>query len=1005
MDKVMIKALKNKRKTLLFVFLAITLVLATWYKLKIQGITLTEETNTEITETASNNEASDEQPISTTFNLKSTAKSSTLQQITINYKVDFSTTATGLDEDYKYDDEGIENPTVQGGTTYTITINNGESTTIENLSKKYATPYDQAQTVSKDKAVLEFLGWKVNNSSTVQIQPETELTWEQLSSYANNGVINLTTKWDLKEIYETVNFYINYKSQALDTEGNIIDQGTAPFTPSLWAAYVGNASATHDYDIADKTSDNSFTIDKTVRAMEGDKNNGSVFVYDFPSDEHILKKLKDYAENLTVDGQAVDENELNLEHYAIRWYVFKYIDADGYHIDGKLVRKEGKMTVTKTFTGSKKALEKVSGYDFDTSTNTGNTSYYINVKGGDTDLNLYTKNNALHCSKKEHTHTEKCFEKQSLLKCTKEHTHSSDCYVQIDGVICGKLEHTHTSPTCYVKVSNESYTVDEATTYKLTYTWVVDTKYGINYTVTEKNYNVTTTDDNGNIENYIIETNYEVIDPDSSQTKEQTIGNSAHAMGVNNYTIDSKDPVDTSKIIAINFTNTYMPISAIKIKKEDSITNNPLANAEFSIYLMDSKGNYDNKLPLKFTYDEGIYTYAENGDKTILITSQEGLITINKLPIGKKYKLIETSVPDGYNQESAIGVTLDVKQTGEIVPEITAGTGRGYDATIKTLKIYNISRLTNVKVTKKWNEVPENYIKPVTIDLYLNNTPISSYNLGDSIVQTQILDKQTNQWSYEWSNLPLYINGARAIYSVRETKIGDLNAVTEGVYDSTQGIWKSKDAYTQYRAQTTPQKYYNSNNQEITDNNKIGKETKLISIDLVNTLHLVKINVNKTSPLGNVIDGVKFQLQKIDESGNIDSTFEARTLITSEEGKLSFVDLEYNTKYVLTEIEGNKGYYLDSTPIYVIIKKVEEDVDELILYKDNTFTEEAVEGDYEYVSLNEQKTELNVINIPYTPMPKAGGSGVYGFYILGIFLMGSSIIIIYLKTNKIKKGR
>lgn len=43
MEKAMTDVLKYKRKTFLFVFLAIALVLATWYKLKIQGITLTED--------------------------------------------------------------------------------------------------------------------------------------------------------------------------------------------------------------------------------------------------------------------------------------------------------------------------------------------------------------------------------------------------------------------------------------------------------------------------------------------------------------------------------------------------------------------------------------------------------------------------------------------------------------------------------------------------------------------------------------------------------------------------------------------------------------------------------------------------------------------------------------------------------------------------------------------------------------------------------------------------
>ena len=47
MNKAMTDVLKDKRKTFLFVFLAIALVLATWYKLKIQGITMTDDVSYE----------------------------------------------------------------------------------------------------------------------------------------------------------------------------------------------------------------------------------------------------------------------------------------------------------------------------------------------------------------------------------------------------------------------------------------------------------------------------------------------------------------------------------------------------------------------------------------------------------------------------------------------------------------------------------------------------------------------------------------------------------------------------------------------------------------------------------------------------------------------------------------------------------------------------------------------------------------------------------------------
>lgn len=884
-------------------------------------------------------------------------------QITIIYTVDTSTNATGIDAKYLYD--GIAIPTVQGSNTYTTTITYSDGTIIEDLSDKYVTPYNSEATISKDRIVLEFTGWKVNNTSTT-INAQTELTWSELYNYAQNGVINLNTIWSrIRNNRNYVNFYIRYDSVAVDTDGNITSQATDKYTPSLWASYVGNESLAEN--IADTTSDNSYTANKNIRALEGVKENAA-YIYSEPTDEYVLSQLKIYADYLSIDGESVPIDELDMEHYEVRWYVFK-IQNDCWHIDGKLVRKEGKMVVSKTFTGSKAAIEAVTGYSFETNNTSLSSNYYLEMIGGDTTTNLYLSDASL---------------------------------------VNGTTEQNGVS------------------TYELTYTWVVDVKYGINYTITEKNYN---------IDNYITNTIYNIVDPESTkykkvynadgtyyydkdadgnfittytnQSKGSTTSDRATVMGVNNYAIDSSETIDNSKIINVNFTNTYAPTSAITIKKDDSVTNNGLANAQFSLYEVKDDGSTDENVPLKFTYNESIYTYNENGSITVLTSPSGGSIIIDGLPSGKTYKLVEISVPDGYDGNSSVEVTLTAQGDGVIVPVITKGTGKDYDTTNKILEVDNASKLTDVKVTKKWQDVSEEYIKDVIVELYLNNIPISNYNLnydlnGDGtiddkdVVQKQVVLNSENSWTYTWDNLPLYVDGSKAIYTVREVQIGEIKAVTNGQYNSETGTWESYDAYTQYRAHTTAQTETKDSDGNVTQ----------VSFDLINTIHLVKININKISPLGVAIDGVKFKLQKVDDSGNIDSTFEARELITSSDGKLSFVDLEYNTKYVITEIEGNKGYYLDSTPIYVIINKGEQgQEDTLTLYTDNTFTTEAVAGDYEYVSLNDAKDTLNIINISHTPMPKAGGCGVYSFYILGILLMGCSTIIIYLRKNKIKKGK
>jgi len=407
---------------------------------------------------------------------KHTSKAATqTEQIKIIYTVDLSTTATGLSSDYLYDDTAV--PTVQGKNTYTKTITYNNSTTLEKLSDEYVTPYDSVtEKDTGDRKLLKFTGWKVNNTSTI-LAAGKKLTWSQLSNYASNGTIKLTTTWknDFQN-YEYANFYINYKSEALDSEGDVsISRDEENFTPSLWATYVGNSNAESE-SVVGSTKDNSFKVNSEIRALYGDKGDNSIYLLTFPSDEYILERLKSYVDVLSIDGQSINKDELDLEHYSLRWYVFK-LQKGCWHIDGKLVRNEGKMTVTKTFIGPGEAIQKVT-------TNT--EKFYINVKGGNTDINLY---------------------------------------------------------------------IDDATTSdSQTYTWVIDIKYGINYTLSEHNYI---------IDRYVTESVNKIVDPDNIQTTSSIPSTTANVVGINNYAIDSTETLDPSKILSVNFTNTYISTASI----------------------------------------------------------------------------------------------------------------------------------------------------------------------------------------------------------------------------------------------------------------------------------------------------------------------------------------------------------------------------------------------------------------------------------------------------------
>ena len=89
---------------------------------------------------------------------------------------------------------------------------------------------------------------------------------------------------------------------------------------------------------------------------------GGTYIYklaEFPSDEAVLKAIRDGNQNITVDGAIVEKKDITTDNFTVRWCVFKHNITDQWHIDGMLVRKQGKLAVTKTFYGDQDAINAV----------------------------------------------------------------------------------------------------------------------------------------------------------------------------------------------------------------------------------------------------------------------------------------------------------------------------------------------------------------------------------------------------------------------------------------------------------------------------------------------------------------------------------------------------------------------------------------------------------------------------------------------------------------------
>lgn len=285
--------------------------------------------------------------------------------LTIRYVVNFPTSLT------YYSGTTVTMPTVPTmadgtATSKTVTVPSGSGTTILDVSSHKVT----ARTGHGKGFTLPvaFQGWQLG-STTTTVYPNANPTWEGLESMdaadgTDDDIITLNGIWNYSA-RNTVNFSVCLDITKENANGTL-DTSTGNFTASLFSTYVGNPNATYnanDYNRENGTDAEQKAVDENIRNLAG-YSETNLWFYDFPTDQYIFDKLKTDSQvtggKLFVDkngdgvvtaDEVVKVDELSPEAFAIRWYAFKLDGTDGWHIDGKLVRKKGYIVVKKTFEG------------------------------------------------------------------------------------------------------------------------------------------------------------------------------------------------------------------------------------------------------------------------------------------------------------------------------------------------------------------------------------------------------------------------------------------------------------------------------------------------------------------------------------------------------------------------------------------------------------------------------------------------------------------------------
>lgn len=746
------------------------------------------------------------------------------QKLRVVYNTDVS---KSLDDIFSKNDQNYQEVVqpchIKGAITYTT------SEIPKNASYTVLRPDDDYAVVNHTKYSKQYYYtfdcWEV---TTVGGEKKTipvgdVLNYATLQEYANaDAEVQLQAKWkllDAKNRPDSVNFFVGLGCEILDYGGNTKQQPKENFTKDsvystrihgtdhvighalmdennkyqagIYVADAASAKTAFDLDedlrnaannIPLRVTSNETATQSIYCPLDKGVNEAEITVDSMPTDEEIFRKIRNSKEEVyksdpnNPDNKVIIPKEnLTTDKYAIRWYVLKYQNSDGWHIDGVLVEKNAKVIIKKTFVGDSEAIAEVK------------KNYFITV----------TKSN------------DPSDERTLTLKAASSSDSTSLGYT----------------------------TYDKATD---TYTWVVEGYQGEQYTVKEHNYTAKdiTIDKNsraGTLKKAFTSTsrysihNAENHEHDTNGDKPYTDDGVSVTMAA--YATD----IDNQYYQTVHLTNIYAQAGILTLSKADRVTGHGLGNVQFKLSNQDGsplellRRPNTNQYSVK-TQQAGKLDYTEPVPDNIVQTDANGYVQLRLPPLidgdtldvsyeGKYY--LEEILPEGYT--GAKKISIIVTDQGEVRFTIVALDDNDNDTTDTWLDntqndapiLYNTSKmLTTVTAVKKWTATTLDDSKvPVTVQLCRNGRPLE--NVSDK-VYTQTLNA-ANHWQYTWENLPLYVDGEIAKYSLRELSIGNTKYDADVINDY------DTDGYEEYEVTEDATKYYEGEDSPIQSDNTVDE--------------------------------------------------------------------------------------------------------------------------------------------------------------------------------------
>ena len=641
------------------------------------------------------------------------------------------------------------------------TINNQDSFTFYVDAKAAADTSFKLLSPDSDRALVEvpsssqgkkfwysFNGWRLSDTGRI-LSGDSTMTIQELRQYEVDGEIELDATWTGKNEQRRINsanFYVNKNCEISD---NMSDGASAVpkegFTKSIYTAQVkdqcNNMTLGKDGSYLllapDDQNDNAYDVDASIRGMVDKPYNGSVGnalgMREFPSDEDVLANLRanyDTKNPIKVDNQVIPKEDLTTANFKVRWYSTKYQKSDGWHVDGILVAKAGKVVIKKTFEGNATAA---------------------------IDALKDTFNITVAHQKEPNANDPETEDYKLVLKAKTDPS--------LDDGKSGTIRET----------GYDSY--DESTH---TYTWELTVRDYQQYKIEEHNYKVQGFDRSEHL--YTIRNIPNNIEgKDEERTTWQPYSDDDPILiTANSYPDDAPE----SSYQTVELRNLYTSSSLITLDKMDSFTVDGLHGVSFEV----SRLNDENKQqPFQLyrvadidAYSDqretiGGYAFSQEVSNNTIQTDNTGLAYL-KLSAGTY--LFHEQTPEGYQKNASYFKIVVADNTSGAGTHIASSTPCQADGTpdnsVKDF-VYSSEDSAVLTVKNKAEQLATVTAKAdmgdvtadsVVVELWCNGAKVSGNQY------TQVLSAENN-WTYTWQNLPLCADGAAAKYTLRETQIGD----------------------------------------------------------------------------------------------------------------------------------------------------------------------------------------------------------------------------------------